>query len=63
MSDQHDYTAWAKRPPALNFRQHWEKAIVDLAEQRDERFMKILRSHIEAGVISSERAKSIVSHG
>lgn len=34
----------------------WESAIVQLAEAGDARFIDILRKHVAAGVIRSERA-------
>lgn len=34
----------------------WESAIVQLAEASDARFIDILRKHVAAGVIRSERA-------
>lgn len=40
---------------------HWEAAIVGLAESGDARFITILRGHIQAGVIRSERAAAALN--
>lgn len=48
-------TAWAKGDPPF-IRGPWESAIIELAEKRDPRFVKILGDHIKAGTIRSERA-------
>ena len=61
MADTTDYMAWAKKPPAQRFREHWEKAIVDLVASGDERFRPILSRHIESGVIRSERAIAVLN--
>jgi len=60
MTDTTDYMAWAKKPPSQRFREHWEKAIVDLVESGDERFRPILEMHVQSGVIRSERAQAII---
>lgn len=60
MTDTTDYMAWAKKPPSQRFREHWEKAIVDLVESGDERFRPILEMHVQSGVIRSERALAIL---
>lgn len=60
MTDTADYMAWAKKPPAQRFREHWEKAIVGLVESGDERFLPILEMHVQPGVIRSERAMAII---
>jgi hypothetical protein len=39
----------------------WESAIVGLAESGDARFVDILRKHVAAGVIRSERALAVLS--
>lgn len=54
--------AWAKTPPAPGRRMHWETAIVELAEQGDPRFVRILAEHVERGVIVSARAAAVI-HG
>lgn len=38
----------------------WEAAIVQLAEAGDARFIEILRKHVAAGVIRSERAIAVL---
>lgn len=54
-----DGTAWAKTPPAMGASgSAWERAIVDLAEAGDARFVAILGGHVAAGVIRSDRAKA-----
>lgn len=54
-----DGTAWAKTPPAGGARgSRWEQNLLELAEAGDARFIEILRGHIQAGVIRSERAKA-----
>lgn len=54
-----DFTAWAKAAPAHGAAgSAWEAAIVGLAESGDAWFITILRDHIQAGVIRSDRAKS-----
>ena len=54
-----DGTAWAKTPPAGGARgSRWEQNLLELAESGDARFIEILRGHIQAGVIRSERAKA-----
>lgn len=55
-----DHLGWARKPPASGYRQHWEKAICDLAASGDERFLPILESHVQSGVIRSERAMAII---
>jgi hypothetical protein len=39
----------------------WESAIAGLAESGDVRFIDILRKHVAAGVIRSERALAVLS--
>ena len=56
-------THWAEIPSPEHEKSgfknsHWEAAIVGLAESGDARFIEILRGHIQAGVIRSERAKA-----
>lgn len=54
-------TKWAEgQPPRI--RGPWESAIIELAEQGDARFVKILGDHVAAGVIKSERAKKALSN-
>ena len=53
--------AWAKTPPAPGRRMHWETAIVELAEQGDRRFVRILAEHVERGVIVSARASAVIN--
>jgi hypothetical protein len=35
----------------------WESEIIDLAERGDDRFIEILRGHVERGVIKGARAE------
>jgi hypothetical protein len=56
------FVAWALTPPAPGRRMHWETAIVELAEQGDPRFVRILAEHVERGVIVSARAAAVI-HG
>jgi len=59
MSRPDDGTAWAKIPPAGGVRgSRWEQNLLELAEAGDARFIEILRGHIQAGAIRSERAKA-----
>ena len=56
-------THWAEIPSPEHEKSgfknsHWEAAIVGLAESGGARFITILRDHIQAGVIRSDRAKS-----
>lgn len=48
-------TAWASGEPPRS-RDHWERSIIELAEQGDMRFVGILRKHVQRGVINAERA-------
>ena len=51
------FTAWAEEPPAGGAGgTAWEKAVIELAEAGDARFINILRRHVERGAIRSERA-------
>ena len=57
-----DFTAWAKTAPARGAAgSAWESAILGLAESGDARFITILRGHIQAGVIRSERARAAIT--
>ncbi len=56
-------TAWAETPPAPGHRDSWERAIIDLAERGDQRFVVILSGHVDAGVIRSDRARAVLSTG
>ena len=59
-----DFTAWAKTAPARGAAgSAWESAILGLAESGDARFITILREHIQAGVIRSERARAVLREG
>lgn len=63
-----DPLAWARSPSPAHEKSGfkasaWEKAIVDLAASGDHRFIEILREHIDAGAISSERAKAVIFGG
>lgn len=59
MKRAEDGAAWAKIPPPVGARgTHWEKAIIELAEAGDTRFVKILAEHVERGVIVSARASA-----
>ena len=63
-----DHLAWARSPSSAHEKSGfkasaWEKSIVDLAASGDPRFIEILREHIDAGVISSERAKAVIFGG
>lgn len=55
-SPNQDFTWWAKRPPAPQFRAAWGKALTDLVYAGDERFRPLLEAYVESGVIASERA-------
>lgn len=51
--------SWAQgEPPRI--RGPWESAICELAASGDPRFVRILREHVESGVIRSERANAII---
>lgn len=57
---------WAEEPSAaheMNSRKGsaWESAIVKTAQSGDERFVRILREHIAAGVIRSQQAIDALS--
>lgn len=59
---------WAKEPSPAHeqsgFKSSaWETAIVQLAEAGDVRFVEILRGHVSAGVIRSDRARAALNHG
>lgn len=61
-------THWAKMPSPEHEKSgfkgsHWEAAIIELAEAGDARFVAILRDHIQAGVIRSERAHAALQTG
>lgn len=61
-------THWAKIPSPEHEKggfkgSHWEAAIIELAEAGDARFIAILRDHVAAGVIRSERAVAALAHG
>ena len=59
-----DGTAWAKTPPAGCARgTPWEKAVIELAESGDVRFIEILAEHVDRGVIVSARASAAVTGG
>lgn len=63
-----DPLMWARSPSPAHEKNGfqssaWEKAIVDLASAGDSRFVEILREHIDAGVIRSERAKTVIGGG
>lgn len=52
-----DGAAWARTPPAGGASgTPWEKAVIDLAEAGEPRFVKILAEHLRSGAIQSERA-------
>lgn len=55
-----DFLSWARTPPAPGCRGPWSKAIIECAERGDSRFLPILQKHVDAGVITSERAKTIL---
>ena len=56
------FTAWAEEPPAGGASgTAWEKAVIELAERGDARFVEILRRHVERGVIRSERARAAIT--
>ena len=68
MLGNQDHLAWARSPSPAHEKSGfkasaWEKSIVDLAASGDHRFIEILREHIDAGVISSERAKAVIFGG
>lgn len=50
--------SWASQAPAPGCRGPWESAIIKLAEQGDQRFVRILAEHVANGVIRGERAKA-----
>lgn len=54
-------TAWALTPPAAGKRGPWENAIIDLAEQGEPQFVRILAEHVERGVIVSARAAAVIN--
>ena len=54
-------TAWALTPPAAGKRGPWETAIIDLAEQGEPQFVRILAEHVERGVIVSARAAAVIN--
>lgn len=57
-----DFAAWADEPPARGAAgTAWEKAVIELAEAGDTRFVEKLRKHVKAGVIRSERALAVLS--
>lgn len=57
-----DGVAWAKTPPPGGARgSRWETFIIELAESGEPRFLKILRDHVEAGVIRSTRAQAALN--
>lgn len=59
-----DFTAWAKTPPTYGAAGSvWERMIIELAEQGEPRFVAILREHVKAGVIRSERAHAVLAQG
>lgn len=56
------FTAWADEPPACGAGgTAWEKAVIELAEKGDSRFVEVLRRHVERGVIRSGRALAVLS--
>lgn len=55
-------TSWAETPPPGGARGGlWERSIIELAEQGERRFVRILAEHVAAGVIRSERAKAVLN--
>lgn len=56
-----DGVAWAKTPPVTVKGSAWEKAIIELAERGEGVFLKLLREHVESGVIKSERACAVLN--
>lgn len=59
-----DGAAWARMPPAGGARgTPWEKAVIELAESGDVRFIEILAEHVDRGVIVSARASAAVTGG
>lgn len=57
-----DLTAWAETPPPGGAAgSHWERNIVELAAAGDPRFVKILRQHVERGVIRSPQAQAVLN--
>lgn len=59
-----DGLAWAKIPPPCGARGSlWERRIIELAEARDTRFLRILADHVERGVIVSPRASAALNAG
>ena len=52
-----EFTAWADEPPPRGAAgTAWEKAVIELAEAGDTRFIEKLRKHVASGVIRPERA-------
>lgn len=56
-----DGVAWAKTPPVTVKGSAWELRIIELAEAGRAPFVEILRQHVAAGVIRSERAKAVLN--
>lgn len=61
-------TSWAESPSPAHEKggfkgSAWESAIVRLAASGEDRFIAILRGHIKAGVIRSERARAVLREG
>lgn len=64
MTSSKEFTAWADEPPPRGAAgTAWEKAVIELAEAGDTRFIEKLRKHVAAGVIRCERARAVLERG
>ena len=62
MTSGKEFTAWADEPPPRGAAgTPWEKAVIELAEAGNTRFIEKLRKHVAAGVIRSERAAAALN--
>lgn len=58
LSDKRDYHSWAKTAPAPGFRASWESLLIRAAME-EQPFRGYLKTHMEAGVITSDRAMAV----
>lgn len=64
IAQRQDFLSWAKTPPTYGAAGSvWERMIIELAEAGDARFVAILRDHVAAGVIRSERGHAVLETG
>ena len=61
MSAEQQVGALAARMKRAEDGAAWEKAVIELAERGDARFVEILRRHVERGVIRSDRARAAIT--